>query len=967
MSGASTNGSDFSADVRNVEETERLRVSTVLRRSDVAPGNRCYQSSTVDGLSAEVAISPPYSRTTRTRREVDPWWEVDFSRRVHLESISLQALTGHMQKIFISVLLLSQPTGFEDPFLDSAIPKSVVWKEFLLPESSAPKLESIEWMLPPNSVCAAIRVQIRGIHTLSLGSFQAYMGDEFIEGRDVEINMTKNSYATMSLADLKLAREAMVSPEQKRARLRLAKLEAERRSVKRKNASRAEIEGRLSSISQLIDQRFRYIDAWRSHVLTFVAEMEEDFINKLFHLVFVAAVNEGLRAGTAKNNLPPNRSLPQMSSRVVSSRDIASRQRFSKGRPSPAAAQNNNGAAGAVEAEADDATTGSGFFLTEDACQHSGAGTGPDSPQSTVAEDRKDDESEQSHEVNETLTYGLADSDLEDFALTCHYPRCELQDLYMRIRGLLVQISSRHNLKGIGVLGSDETMTSIAEDYNDYLPGLQKEFRLMDEAWQLSFDASRDKDGRPKKDKRDPSENRGVCWSQFLIIFRLFMQKRFKEMASAIQPPAFKAELSAGSATRREAAAAAAAAHLPPDALDEQRDNSQPSTPVGSPDPGARKAWSGSGSKPTGLGGKMPGDRLAALLTASTMSPTYGGPLLKASHVEAPLLFNARDPAMPVLDTRFSEYKLTNFRRRVAGEMVSCGSLLFSPSPSPSSPSFPSSSADPHPATKQPSPIPRCLQEFPPTLTLDFTQKLLDFQKSKAQQRAAATDKPTTAGAGTGGAASASASKGNKVVSAASDGASAADVGGAEAGVAIEPALVFADDFSRGESKSAQPKEHDFDPSEEIGAPRSCALCVYTFPRSATATQVMWKHVITLRRLWDPDGSLGLVPKELELLEQGTSMFNLVNVCPLCYQFFDPDLADLAYPNTLRRNIKATKKSAIGLPSADTVVTDPFLDERYPLRDANLFADRSLLESRHRARKLLQLLAAQQREGTEDE
>jgi len=217
-------------------------------------------------------------------------------------------------------------------------------------------------------------------------------------------------------------------------------------------------------------------------------------------------------------------------------------------------------------------------------------------------------------------------------------------------------------------------MASIAEDYNDYLPGLQKEFRLIDEAWQRSFDASRDKDGKLKKEKKDPTENRGICWSQFLIIFRLFMQKRFKEMAAAIQPPAFKAELSTGSATRREAAAAAsaAAAALLPYEAAEERDNSKPSTPLGTPEPGARKAWSGPGGKLTGLGAKMPGDRLAALLAASTMSPSYGGPLLKASPVEAPLLFNARDPAMPVLDTRFSEYKLTSFRRRVAGEMVSC-------------------------------------------------------------------------------------------------------------------------------------------------------------------------------------------------------------------------------------------------------------------------------------------------------
>lgn len=155
-------------DVAAAENLEKLTIRTEILRRDIAPGNRVYQSSTVDNLQANNAILPPYSKSTRTRREVDPWWELDFSRRHHIDNLTLQILTGHSQRIFVSVVLLSRPTGFEDPFLDSVIPRAVAWKEFILPENASPTWEAVSWALPAGTVCAAIRVQIRGIHTLSI-------------------------------------------------------------------------------------------------------------------------------------------------------------------------------------------------------------------------------------------------------------------------------------------------------------------------------------------------------------------------------------------------------------------------------------------------------------------------------------------------------------------------------------------------------------------------------------------------------------------------------------------------------------------------------------------------------------------------------------------------------------------------------------------------------------------------------
>jgi hypothetical protein len=49
--------------------------------------------------------------------------------------------------------------------------------------------------------------------------------------------------------------------------------------------------------------------------------------------------------------------------------------------------------------------------------------------------------------------------------------------------------------------------------------------------------------------------------------------------------------------------------------------------------------------------------------------------------------------------------------------------------------------------------------------------------------------------------------------------------------------------------------------------------------------QVLWKHIIKLRRRWDP----ALVPKEIEMLENTVSMYNLVYCCIFCSQYFDPD------------------------------------------------------------------------------
>ena len=87
------------------------------------------------------------------------------------------------------------------------------------------------------------------------------------------------------------------------------------------------------------------------------------------------------------------------------------------------------------------------------------------------------------------------------------------------------------------------------------------------------------------------------------------------------------------------------------------------------------------------------------------------------------------------------------------------------------------------------------------------------------------------------------------------------------------------------------------------GFDKTCALCVQTFPKKSLEMKVLWKHVIALRRSWNPS----LVPKVIEALDQSITMYNLVNVCAFCSQFFDPDFpGGIAYPQQEHSNIHPT-------------------------------------------------------------
>jgi hypothetical protein len=73
---------------------------------------------------------------------------------------------------------------------------------------------------------------------------------------------------------------------------------------------------------------------------------------------------------------------------------------------------------------------------------------------------------------------------------------------------------------------------------------------------------------------------------------------------------------------------------------------------------------------------------------------------------------------------------------------------------------------------------------------------------------------------------------------------------------------------------------------------KNCFLCLHRYPSKSLTCKVLLKHIVTLRKEWDP----ALVEKFNGDLSLGMSLFNLVPVCAFCSQFFDPEYDDGVTP-----------------------------------------------------------------------
>ena len=151
---------------------------TNISRTDIAEGKKTYQSNEVDNHGSHLAVMAPYDLGSKTRREADPWWEIDLGMSYHLSSVSLTIKSGVQQALEVNIILFDGPVGFENPFLDSMKDICVDMYTIVLPATSRPRKELVEWNMSGNLVGGALRVQLRGLHTLHLYRFQAYQGDE---------------------------------------------------------------------------------------------------------------------------------------------------------------------------------------------------------------------------------------------------------------------------------------------------------------------------------------------------------------------------------------------------------------------------------------------------------------------------------------------------------------------------------------------------------------------------------------------------------------------------------------------------------------------------------------------------------------------------------------------------------------------------------------------------------------------
>ena len=187
---------------------DKLSITTELERKNVALSTldcRTYQSSVVDGMEATNAVTVPYLGCSKTRREVDPWWEVDFGGRDrNIHSISFYSNLTSNSDISLTVMLLCKPIGFENPFVDSVVSQAVQYKEFQpLPFEADQWGAKYEWKVE-SCTCQAIRVQLRGIKPLAVKEFKAFLGDNFEPYDEKKANKTIH----MSLATLSPTRQS---------------------------------------------------------------------------------------------------------------------------------------------------------------------------------------------------------------------------------------------------------------------------------------------------------------------------------------------------------------------------------------------------------------------------------------------------------------------------------------------------------------------------------------------------------------------------------------------------------------------------------------------------------------------------------------------------------------------------------------------------------------------------------------
>jgi len=177
------------------EAEKETIIKTTLLRMNIAQNKKVYMSSVVDGMSADRAVASKVTTGSKSRREADPWWEIDLLSTHHIESVEFVINGGLQIEIPVAVLLLKRPVGFENPFLDSVKRDAVATVDYVLPSSRTIVPHTYKWTLPAKSYGRALRIQLKALYKLHILSVYIAQGDDFVPTTATDVEISKVSTA----------------------------------------------------------------------------------------------------------------------------------------------------------------------------------------------------------------------------------------------------------------------------------------------------------------------------------------------------------------------------------------------------------------------------------------------------------------------------------------------------------------------------------------------------------------------------------------------------------------------------------------------------------------------------------------------------------------------------------------------------------------------------------------------------
>lgn len=868
----------------------KLEIKTSLQRANIAmldAGCRTYQSSIVDNMNPANAVSVPYHAWSKTRREVDPWWEIDFGGRPrNVHSISFLSNMASKDNISIMVLLLKRPVGFENPFLDKVVSEAVQYQEFnLIPIEEGAESSKYFWQMD-SCTCEAIRVQLRGIKPLAVKEFKAFLGDGFVRfDEDQARKVIHQSFATFSPTRQEKALHSMLV-ESKKA-LPVVGLKGDTGPKVFRGPNRDELFEKTALLDQKVMKRYRSQQAWTAKTLRVVNNVfSETEAKALFYQVFACALLEERNfthdAGFLTTANMSQAGFPLLGGGVREAEverekeERKEREREKKRKEEEemavlrALSAADGGTGGSVDAG--HSTT----FTTASAGMTVGS---PDGISRMASKSYDVDDDMSIHTLNshggsfkKEVVIDRDGASILVEGISMPEPRCSLSALHQKLRHVVLSIQSAGihlKIPELIFLSQNARLAKICDDpslSSILLQELQEVFERVEAFWDKQDDKATKADkekqdvkrttnmmrsGKMSRSKADEEKDRnaprkaitkvtrGTSWSQGAMAIALWLEQKCAQIPTTV----FGVSLEEVHGSLHNVV------------------SSETGTPR-----------SAIGSATNELDGFSSSSMVVRSKSASALPPGNKGD----------------EPPPGFLDTRFSEYKLSNFKRRFFSE-----------------PEFPSSL---NPKFSEDDLFKDAKEKEKARVSAEWAAKIEEKhgkdESKKDEIKIVWPDEESE--------------KASEEAPSAVSLMPSSPMGGAGGPMSAIAAAAA--------TKQDSP---DRESGEFLGLPYVCGLCTKRFPYNSTNCKVMYKHIINIRRAWDPS----LVPQEMESLEQGTSMFNLSNICSFCAQFFDPDVeGGISFPNKAMHKTKKVQYTSD--PKAESLVSK-FFDSRFDL-DSNL-------------------------------